>query len=75
MHANLRHGRGLYSFHRARWFKGGYEMTIVQIAKMAARKQTLIAKRTIEACERAAERKGPATVKALHIALEKMSDG
>lgn len=50
-------------------------MTIVQIAKMAARKHTLIARRTVEACERAAERKGPATVEALRFALEKIDNG
>lgn len=50
-------------------------MTIVQIAKIAARKQTLMARRTIEACERAAQRKGPATVKALRFALEKIDNG
>ena len=46
-------------------------MTIVQIAKIAAGKHTLIARRTIEACEQAALKKGPATVKALHEALAK----
>lgn len=50
-------------------------MTIVQIAKMAARKDTLIAKRTVQACKRAAERKGPSTMKALAEALEKIANG